>query len=329
MEECLVSIIVPVYNVASYLRRCVESLLLQSYNRIEIILIDDGSTDSCPEICDEYLEKDNRVKVIHKKNGGLSSARNAGIEISKGLFLSFVDSDDVVHPKFIERLVRAVEQTGKKMSVCLFSHFSDETPPCFVDKEVAPKPMSADKAISLYCELTPIRSTALISCCTKLYAKSLFETLRFPEGKIYEDGLISYKLIDDAGGVALVDDPLYGYYMRQNSIMGVKENHPYKVVLQPYKEAICYFEKKDKVDVAILFYPPMLMREIYRYWVAKHVQHNQLESTEILAGFRGDYKKMLKCNLPLKYKVLFGVLSMFPWIYNVYRKFMPGFIGGR
>lgn len=327
--DSLVSIIVPVFNVELYLQRCLDSVINQSYHNLEIILVDDGSTDGCPQICDGYALKDIRVKALHKVNGGLSSARNAGLNVAKGEFIAFVDSDDVIHPNFVERLVDAIEQTGMNMSVCLFNHFSDEEPLFFDEKKTNPICLSVNDSISFYCELTPAKSTAFISSCTKLYKKNLFKNIRFPEGKIYEDGLISYKLIDVADGVAYIAEALYGYYMRSNSIMGVKEKHSYKSVLAPYKDAIAYFEKTDRNNISVKFYPPMLMREIYRYWVAKNVEQDELISNEILSLYKKDCRTFCKQPSSLQKKFTFALLAMCPWIYGLYRKIFPGLIGGR
>lgn len=328
ISDC-VSIIVPVYNVELYLKRCLDSILNQSYKNLEIILVDDGSTDGCPQICDGFAQKDIRVKVLHKVNGGLSSARNAGLDIASGEFVTFVDSDDLIHPNFVERLVEAVKQTGMKMSVCLFNHFSDEEPLFFDEKKTNPLCLSVDDSISFYCELTPAKSTAFISSCTKLYKKDLFKNIRFPEGKIYEDGLVSYKLIDAADGVAYIAETLYGYYMRSNSIMGVKEKHSYKSVLAPYKDAIAYFEKTGRKNISAKFYPPMLMREIYRYWVAKNIEQDELVSNEILSLYKKDCRIFCKQPSSLKSKLTFVLLAICPWIYDLYRKVLPGLIGGR
>ena len=120
----LISVIVPIYNVDKYLDACIESAVSQSYRNIEIILVDDGSTDRCPEICDAWAEKDSRIRVIHKENGGLSDARNKGMASSTGAFISFVDSDDILEPEYIEYLYRAICETGADLSECRYEKFT-------------------------------------------------------------------------------------------------------------------------------------------------------------------------------------------------------------
>ena len=113
-----ISIIVPIYNVEKYLRKCIDSILNQSYDNLQIILVDDGSPDNCPKICDEYLNKDNRIQVIHKSNGGLSSARNAGIKVANGKYIAFIDSDDYIELNMIEKLVNAIEKSNADLCIC-------------------------------------------------------------------------------------------------------------------------------------------------------------------------------------------------------------------
>ena len=128
MDNNLISVIIPVYRVEAYLRRCVDSVLAQTYTQTEVILVDDGSPDGCPAICDAYAREDGRVRVIHQENAGLSGARNAGIEAAKGAWLSFVDSDDYLAPEFLERLYRACVDTGSEMSVCRWEYVRGEQP---------------------------------------------------------------------------------------------------------------------------------------------------------------------------------------------------------
>ena len=326
----LISVIVPVFNVGLYLQRCVDSIVSQTHCNLEIILVDDGSDDNSPQICDEWAKNDSRIKVVHKINGGLSEARNAGIEIATGEYLSFVDGDDVVHKDFISELLMTIKASGKKMSACLFQFFSDNNPLYFKSIEGSVKVLNLEESIRLYCSLTPQKSTPLISCCTKLYHRSLFQEIRFPVKRIYEDACVSYRLLDSANGVAFVDAPLYGYYMRGDSIMGQKEQHSLEDVLSPYEEAIRFFSDKKKGTEAHLFYPPLVMREIYRYWVASVLKKDKKETKEVLTLIREDCRKMRLCKeVSFSNKMIFSVIAFFPFLYSIYRKIAPGFVGGR
>ena len=125
-KQDLISVVVPVYKVADLLPKCVESILVQSYHNLEIILVDDGSPDNCGDICEQYAKKDHRIKVVHKKNGGLSSARNAGIDVHTGKYILFVDSDDYIDSKMIEILYQNLQATGADISICDYVPFSDK-----------------------------------------------------------------------------------------------------------------------------------------------------------------------------------------------------------
>ena len=176
----LISVIVPVYDVERYLARCIDSILAQTYQNLEIFLVDDGSPDRCGEICDAYAEKDNRIQVIHKKNGGLSDARNAALDICTGEYISFVDSDDYVSDDFIETMHHAIKDYQAKLAVCGIMKF-DESGKISVDYA----PSDTEKCVSgeEMVEMTIWRPAAW----NKLYHRSLFEGIRYPFGKLYED----------------------------------------------------------------------------------------------------------------------------------------------
>ena len=209
-----ISVIVPVYNVEPYIHRCVDSILAQTFTDFELILVDDGSPDNCPVICDEYALADNRIHVIHQNNGGLSAARNAGIDWifanSDSAWVSFVDSDDWVHPCFLEFLFRAVRETGQRVSACVYKSVSQYTPS---EKE------------TFSCEVMAWDTFYMrdwgngVIACNKLYSKELFHGYRFPVGRLHEDEFLTYKLLYQAGKVATVDSVLYYYYQNESSIV--------------------------------------------------------------------------------------------------------------
>jgi glycosyltransferase involved in cell wall biosynthesis len=163
----LISVIIPVYKVEAYLTVCVESVLAQTYEQLEIILVDDGSPDNCPKICDEFAARDSRIRVIHKENGGLSSARNAGIDAARGEYLAFLDSDDLWTPVFLERLCRAAQETGADFAVCLFRRFRGDPP-----KEL-PEPVAAEvltRREAFEC-LFGVRNENMVVAPNKLYRR--------------------------------------------------------------------------------------------------------------------------------------------------------------
>ena len=185
-----ISVIVPVYKVEPYLRRCADSILAQTFEDFDLILVDDGSPDRCGEICEEYAKNDSRVHVIHQQNGGLSAARNSGIDWafanSDSQWLAFVDSDDWVHPKFLETLYAAVRETGSLISACGLYRTEGQGFSEIMDFSV--HSMTAD---DYYCS-REIHGGLTAVAWNKLYHKSLFEALRYPHGKLHEDEYTTY-----------------------------------------------------------------------------------------------------------------------------------------
>jgi len=212
-----VSIVVPVYNVEKYLITCVESLIGQSYNNIEIILVDDGSTDNCPAICDEYARRDSRVKVIHKENGGLSDARNVGLSVISGELLFFVDSDDYINRYCLEIMVDEMENANSDIIECRSNNFTDGNDPSWECKPL----VNERKVLTKDEWLTETRLGKFISCAVwnKLYKSELYKDISFPVGRAYEDEATTYKIINKVEKICRIDGELYLYRLRENSIM--------------------------------------------------------------------------------------------------------------
>lgn len=219
-DQSLVSVIVPVYNVQDYLAQCVRSLIVQTYRNLEILLVDDGSTDESGRLCDELTAGDERITVLHKPNGGLSDARNYGIERANGDYIAFVDSDDLVRPGYFERLLRPFgDDSDIDISICSYSLFWDggeitDISSNLCDYEV----ISSNEALRRLCE--PRRSMQLEIAWSKLFKKSLLHDIRFPVGQVHEDTATTYKLYFSARNIAISDERLYLYRQRDNSITG-------------------------------------------------------------------------------------------------------------
>ncbi|WP_099330929.1 glycosyltransferase family 2 protein [Priestia aryabhattai] len=208
-----ISIIVPIYNVEKYLHKCVDSILDQTFKDFELILVNDGSPDNCGEICNEYSRKDPRVKVIHKKNGGLSDARNAGIDIAEGDYIGFVDSDDWIEPDMYEILFNMCKTNNCEIGSCTYAIYHqnkriiNESHPLTVhNNKQAMEAMLNDE---LYNEVV----------CTKLFKRSLFNGLRFTLGIIHEDTAFTYKAIHKCEKICFIGVPKYNYIKRDDSIM--------------------------------------------------------------------------------------------------------------
>lgn len=214
----LVSVIIPVYNVEKYMRRCIDSIINQTYTNLEIILVDDGASDRSGKICDEYAQMDHRIKVLHKENGGLASARNAGIQIATGEYISYVDSDDWVETEFIEVLLKGCQDNNAKMSICRYRECFDESESKFVEKSntIIWTGKSAVRH-RIEDESTYGIST---SAWNKLYSAKLIEEMRFPEGKYYEDSVYAMEAMLKSDKVAYTNSVLYNYRCnRKGSIM--------------------------------------------------------------------------------------------------------------
>lgn len=213
----MVSVIVPVYNVKPYLEECLDSILQQSYTQMEIILIDDGSTDGSGAICDSYLQKDNRFQVIHQQNQGLSAARNRGIECAAGDYLCFVDSDDYLYPNSIEILLRLCVENEADMSICTFDLLTNETKHCLQAAErISPsvEVFCGNQKMEAYLRQKKINTAAW----GKMYAAKLFRELRFPVGKLYEDVYILHHILHAAERIAYLPKSIYVYRNRPGSI---------------------------------------------------------------------------------------------------------------
>ena len=213
-----ISIIVPVYKVEAYLPTCIDSILAQTFSDFELILVDDGSPDNCPKICDEAARKDPRVRVLHQQNAGLSAARNAGIEAAQGAWLGFVDSDDCILPDFYEKLYHAAQQAGTDCSVCSIQRIRDDGSLLEPDPEM----LLADGVLTreqVWQNLRKRWDAVYVSAWNKLYKREVFRTLRYPEGRLNEDIFIQAELYGQLDRVACVSVPLYCYRIRQGSIM--------------------------------------------------------------------------------------------------------------
>lgn len=239
-----ISVIVPIYNVEKYLNRCVKSILKQTYKNIEVILVDDGSTDDSGKICDQLAEKDDRIKVIHKKNGGMSDARNAGLEIVSGEYIAFVDSDDWVSPVMFERLYATLKKYDTELVVCE-PIYAYET---YIEgRQLSGKSFELSKreATELLIEDRKFRSVVW----NKLYDKRLWSDIRFPKGKHYEDVHIVYKIYDMCERIAFLDQGLYYYFQRSQSIV-------HSVKIESHMELI--YAVEERLKFLQLKYPDML-----------------------------------------------------------------------
>lgn len=208
-----VSIIVPIYRVEQYLNRCINSIINQTYSNLEIILIDDGSPDKCPFICNEYAQKDDRVKVIHKENGGLSDARNIGLDISTGEYIVFIDSDDYIELNMIESMIDNMIQNEADLVVCNIRYIFD-------DRQCV-KYSKPDRILDRFEAMKEYINDGIVQAVAwnKLYKKSIIGDMRYKVGKTNEDEFFTYKVIDKAKKIYYNSSAFYNYLQRESSIM--------------------------------------------------------------------------------------------------------------
>lgn len=219
----LISIIVPVYKVEGYLERCVNSLRNQSYKNIEIILVDDGSPDECPKLCDALQQKDERIRVLHKENGGLSSARNAGIRFAKGEYILFVDSDDYIAENMIEKMYQTIVKDQSDLCICDFCSVDEQGTSMEKEKQQFPfenAVFTREDILKIVCDYTEKENSwRFIPAWNKLYHKRIFENCSFEEGRLHEDEFFIHHAIWACDKISTISDKLYFYVQRENSIM--------------------------------------------------------------------------------------------------------------
>lgn len=211
-----ISVIIPVYKVEEYLNRCVDSVINQTYKDFEIILVDDGSPDNCGKICDEYAARYSFVTVIHKENGGLSDARNAGLDVMRGEYVAFVDSDDYIHPEYLNILITEAEKHNADIAVCNYAVKRSLQPEFDAVGDYRIEGFDSRSAIIKF--LTCKKTWEIISACVKIYRYRVFDNLRFPKGRMNEDNFTTWKCYLNSERIVQCFVPLYCIYPSENSI---------------------------------------------------------------------------------------------------------------
>ena len=256
----LISVIVPVYNVEKYLEKCIESILNQTYKNIEVILINDGSTDKSGEICEELVQRDIRVKVIHKKNEGLSSARNEGIEKAIGEYIAFLDSDDYIIPESYEYLYKLSQKYYADIVSANFKRI-DENDFDVVEKiieednkkiEVEEKKLKKENVLDILYGTEEHAYIQQVVVWNKLYKSHLFHNIRFPKGKLHEDEFTTFRIFSEAENIVMSTKIIHGYMQTKNSIMRSEiKDKRIKDNLEAYKNAIQFFKEKQLNSVMV------------------------------------------------------------------------------
>lgn len=310
-----ISVVVPVYNVEKYLKRCIDSLLTQSFDSFDLILVDDGSQDNCGKICDEYKNADNRITVIHQENRGLSEARNTGIEWalknSDAEWITFIDSDDWVHPDYLKMLYETAAEYNVNMSICNCL----KTPDFSVDIEYSESSVKVFSAEDFWC----FRQYG--TSCAKLYKKSDFNNIRYPKGLLYEDVFVTYRLIFKQSKVAYIENPLYFYYTRPESITHSQWNPKVLSRLKGAEQQLKFFKNNGYMrayDVTVSLYIPTIFSQLKECQKQKNKYFSEYLKLSAL----------LKFNL-IKYHKYFPIKDRtniyrqaFPLLTKIYKKYI-------
>ena len=235
MSFPLISVVVPIYKVENYLERCITSIVNQTYKNLEVILVDDGSPDKCPDICDEWEQKDSRIKVIHKKNGGLSDARNAGLKLAKGELISFIDSDDWINLRFFETLYEVMIQENSDIVQCNYRALEKQIAEDEIDSHLLNiSSFTNEEALSMLIDNDRLRQVVW----NKLYKKEIID-LDFKKGYINEDEFWTYRIFSNASVISYVDVVLYYYFQRMDSIINqdysLKRLHGIDALVERYE----------------------------------------------------------------------------------------------
>ena len=300
-----VSIIIPVYNVEPYLPRCVESIFAQTYTDWELILVDDGSPDRCPEMCDAYATEDERIKVIHKTNGGLSDARNHGLDVVTGDYILFVDSDDYIHPNMLQTMTRLAKEKDADIVQCGYIRGAGDNFPAIEEK--APYHLFDNKTI-----FSSTKQQTIL--CAKFYRRNLWDNLRMPIGKIHEDDFTTWRLYYHSQRIVVIDTPYYYYYKNPQGIMSSEDRRFSPVLIEAYGERITYFEERHEVTLAALSRWRFSMPLMYIYLRGNITREEKHNIQHIL---HENIKTFVRCRqVPWAHRLVFSLIDLSPRLYR-------------
>ncbi len=315
----MVYFIIPVYKVEAYLVRCVNSVLNQTFPQVKLVLVDDGSPDRCPEICDELAEKHSNITVIHKTNGGLSDARNAGIEYVMGVaqdsdFITFLDSDDYVHMDYAQILVTLCNDNNCDGAQCGYEKGSLDS---FTPDDKAHKLLFTSGEEALLNQRLKSQS------CAKLYRVHTFKNVRFPVGVLNEDEFTTWKAIYNSSRICFTEQKLYYYFQHQNSIMDViakkLKNNPRRFDwLNAYEERINFFEalsnKQQVMRTREKICTDIILRYTEQMWLNKEDREESCVNGDYIKLYRKNFCKMiLRKGISLKRRLMYISFFFVPY----------------
>lgn len=311
----VISVVIPVYKVEDYLQRCVNSVIRQTYSNIEIILVDDGSPDKCGMICDEFALYDSRIRVIHKENGGLSSARNAGIDVATGKYISFVDSDDWISEDmlmYMHTLAKKNESQITSVSYALVTSENDS-----YDKSEKVRVMNRDEALQYFLEVGMKSRVSDYPVCIKLFERSLFDNIRFPIGVLYEDYTTNIQLLKKCTTYVKSTKICYFYFQGGASIV----RSPYKkqddqlisqcMKVCDYVSDESYIIKKLAGEKLARSYFSLLTKiGIYGFHETVSAENQKMIGKELTTCVRKEFKRLIKSDMPVSRKLILLIVCI-------------------
>lgn len=294
IENKKITVIIPVYKVEKYLDKCVESVVSQTYKNLEIILVDDGSPDKCPTICDEWAKKDSRIKVIHKQNGGLSDARNVGIEQSSGDYIMFLDSDDYLDKTICEKLLNLNLKNATDFAFAFpkLIYENKEEPKVEVEKEIKTDVVKGFDVVKSL--LNPV-SPYMVTAWAKLYKKEIFKRVRFELNRLHEDEFILHKIFEQSKSFAYTTEELYYYLQREGTITKTRKDKSYIDTFDAFTDRLNYLKNFPELEQESVKWAIKKIRYTYlnmnKKVVSKEVQKKYLDA------YKRYYKKLNKKTL--------------------------------
>ncbi len=317
----LVTVIVPVYQAENYLERCIQSIQNQTYRNLEILLIDDGSTDASGKICDNYEKEDIRIQVFHKKNGGLSEARNYGIERAKGEYLAFVDSDDYVAEDFIETLLESAIRNQSELVMCQFVQVHGEKLPAGQKGEE--RVVSVMEAWTHLCSNSKQHILYTVAW-NKLYQRNLFDTVRYPVGKIHEDEGTTYRILDQVKELVVIEKKMYGYYMSPNSITRSPYQQRRQDILDFQIEKIHFLKNKKQPELETKARRQFGEMLIYHYYCTRRfLEHSEEMQLELLRTFQQEcleWKESFPNRVKINFSFFYYCTDVYYVMFSILRK---------
>lgn len=320
-EKELISIIVPVYNVEKYIHRCLDSILAQSYNNIEIIVVDDGSTDHSGEICDHYAKANKRIKVIHQSNAGLSEARNRGICVANGSYLVFVDSDDYILPEMVQTAYEQLQKDDTDLVIVDYNLVNED-----MENLMEKRSFTLEEGVFLPGQVLEKMSIEdcyyYVVAWNKLYRRELFADLKFPRGKIYEDAFIMHKIFFKCRKISLKSTKLYNYVLRDDSILRSNYNIKKLDEVQANYERAKFALDHGYTNLAVYSMRTMIASFIkgYRFSKPNDEIRKEIGNKKIL--FDEIFWRIKKEKISKRYWVQFYIFHLSIFFYNLFVKLM-------